>query len=158
MQAVRIDRANPRPLGAPGDWTEENGHCGGLFIREELIAGVNYMRSAWEAEPEEALLLLGGAKVLLGVAGRQHPVVSLGVGQLPPDFAPVATVRQFAALDGTPAIRVEMLFDADGGRRGFAECRLDVGRTWAESVQFGIEQVTELARREGWIAPDWGKL
>jgi hypothetical protein len=128
MQAVRIDHANPRPLGAPEDWTEENGHCGGLFIREELIAG------------------------------GQHPVVSLGVGQLPPDFAPVATVRQFAALDGTPAIRVEMLFDADGGRRGFAECRLDVGRTWAESVQFGIEQVTELARREGWIAPDWGKL
>jgi hypothetical protein len=156
MKPVRIVGALPDPLNAPADWTEDNGRCGRLFIRVDIEQGVPFMKSAWEAEPEDALLLLGGAKVILGISGNRHPVVNLGVAQLPEDFAPVVTARQFAALDGTAAIRVDMLFDAHGGRRGFCEVRLD-GRTYAEAVEHGIDQIVVLARREGWVAESWGK-
>lgn len=157
MNPVRIDGAIAEPLDAPDDWNrDENGICGRLFIRLDVEQGVPFMRSAWEASPEEALVLLAGAKVILGISGNRHPVVNLGVAQLPVDFAPVSTARQFVALDGTAAIRVDMLFDAQGGKRGFAEVRLE-GRTWAEAVQQGIDLIVELARREGWVAPDWGK-
>lgn len=157
MKPVRIAGALEKPLNAPPDWDrEENGLCGALFIRPETIEGVPFMRSAWEADPEEALLLLGGAKVILGISGNRHPVGNLAIDQLPEDFQPVMTARPFAALDGTQAIRVEMLFDAQGGRRGFCEVRTE-GRTYGEAVEYGVAQVIDLARKEGWVTEDWGK-
>ena len=50
----RILNADPVPLGAPRDWKEDaHGRCVGLFIRREQLNGVDFMRSAWEAEENE---------------------------------------------------------------------------------------------------------
>lgn len=150
MRPVRISGADPKPLGAPADWSEErHGHCGGLFIRRERIDGVHYMRSAWETEPNEAALLFAGARLTLGVAGQEHPVVQLGVGNLPPDFEPTVMARRFTHIDGRPCVRVEMLFPHAGGRRGFCEQHVD--GTLADAVSTGVTRIEQLARREGWI-------
>jgi hypothetical protein len=150
MRAVRISGADPRPLNAPADWREETeGHCGALFIRRERISGVAYMRSAWEVEAPEALALLAGARLTLGVAGDCHPVVQLGVGDAPPDFQPVITARRFVDLKGRPAVRVEMLFPFGGGRSGFCEILID--GSMASAVAKGIILIEELAHREGWV-------
>lgn len=149
MRPVRINGADPQPLGAPEDWTEEkHGHCGALFIRRERIAGVAYMRSAWEVEAPEAARLLAGARLTLGVAGDRHPVVQLGVGDLPSDFEPTVMARRFTDLVGRPVVRVEMLFPHAGGRRGFCEVLVD--GTLADAVSQGVTRIEALARREGW--------
>ena len=151
MRPARISGADPTPLGAPADWNEEqHGHCGALFVRREQIAGVAYMRSAWEVEASEAALMLAGAKLTLGVAGHCHPVVQLGVADLPADFEPVVHARRFTHADGRPCVRVEMLFPHAGGRRGFIEVHVD--GTLADAVSHGISRVEQLARREGWLA------
>jgi hypothetical protein len=150
MRAVRISGADPKPLGAPDDWSEEtHGHCGGLFVRRENIAGLAYMRSAWEVEAPEAALLFAGARMTLGISGWQHPVVQLGIGDLPPDFEPTVMARRFTDLSGRPAVRVEMLFPHAGGRRGF--CEVHVDGTLADAVAEGIDRIEAMARREGWI-------
>jgi hypothetical protein len=150
MRPARISGAEPKPLGAPEDWNEaESGHCGALFIRRENIAGVAYMRSAWEVEATEAALLFAGARMTLGISGYQHPVVQLGVGDLPPDFEPTVMARRFTTLQGTPAVRVEMLFPYGGGRRGF--CEVQVQGTLAMAVADGVARIEELARRQGWV-------
>lgn len=149
MRATRIEGADPRPLGAPADWNEEtHGHCGALFIRREVHSGVPYMRSAWEVESNEAALLFAGARLTLGIQGQMHPVVQLGVSDLPPDFEPVMTARRFTATDGRPCVRVEMLFPHGGGRRGFCEEHVD--GTLADAVSSAIIRIEALARREGW--------
>lgn len=150
MRAVRIPGADPVPLGAPPDWNEkESGHCGGLFVRRENIAGVGYMRSAWEVEATEAAALFAGARLTLGVAGPGHPVVQLGVGDLPPDFEPTVMARRFNQIDGRPFVKVEMMFPHGGGRRGF--CEVHVDGTLADAVSHGVTRIETLARREGWI-------
>lgn len=150
MRPARISGADPRPLGAPTDWREdENGHCGALFIRREVIDGVHYMRSAWEAEAPEAMAMLAGSRMTLGIAGHCHPVVHLQVGELPADFLPVMTARRFSDLTGRPAVRVEMLFPHGGGRRAF--CEVHVDGTLADAVATGIVRIEALARNEGWI-------
>ena len=149
MRPVRIAGADPRPLGAPVDWNEGNGHCGALFVRREVNDGVHYMRSAWEVETTEAALLFAGARLTLGIAGNCHPVVQLGVSELPPDFEPVINARRFTATDGRPCVRVEMLFAHAGGRRGFCEEHVD--GTLADAVSSAIIRIEELARREGWV-------
>lgn len=149
MRAARISGADPKPIAAPADWSEEtHGHCGALFIRREQIAGIAYMRSAWEVEANEAHLLLAGARLTLGVQGVCHPVVQLGVGDLPADFEPVLTARRFNDLTGKPAVRVEMLFPHAGGRRGF--CEVHVEGTLGDAVASGVTRIEALARREGW--------
>jgi hypothetical protein len=149
MRPARISGADPKPLGAPPDWNEaEHGHCGGLFIRRENLAGVHFMRSAWEVETGEAALMLAGAPLNLGVQGHAHPVVQLGVGSLPVDFEPVVTARRFNDLKGRPMVRVEMLFPYVGGRRGFAEEHVD--GTLADAVSTAITRIEKLARDEGW--------
>lgn len=149
MQPTRIKDAEPRPLGAPSDWNEaENGHCGGLFVRREDVAGVPFMRSAWEASPADAGLLLAGARVHLGVAGLTHPVVQLSVGDLPPDFEPVVTARRFTAPSGTPMVRVEIVYPPDG-RRGYSSVPVLLGL--ADAVSVGIQHIEQMARKEGWI-------
>jgi hypothetical protein len=149
MRAIRISGADPLPLGAPADWKEEDGHCGALFIRREVISGVHYMRSAWEVEVGEAALLYAGARLTLGIAGQCHPVVHLQVADLPADFEPVVHARRFNHTDGRPCVRVEMLFPHAGGRRGF--CEEPVDGTLADAVSSGISRIEALARREGWI-------
>lgn len=150
MRAARISGADPIPLGAPADWNEnESGHCGALFVRREQIAGVAYMRSAWEVEANEASLMFAGARLTLGIAGNRHPVVQLGVGDLPADFEPTVMARRFTHSKGLPCVRVEMLFPHGGGRRGF--CEVEVDGTLGDAVSSGITRIEALARREGWI-------
>ncbi|MEJ7831307.1 MAG: hypothetical protein WKF79_00190 [Nocardioides sp.] len=149
MRPVRITGADPRPLGAPADWSEEaHGHCGALFVRREEIEGLPYMRSAWEVEDSEAALLYAGARMTLGISGHAHPVVQVGVSELPTDFQPTVMARRFTHANGQPGCRVEMLFPHGGGRRGFIEVVVDGPLSMA--VAAGISLIEELARREGW--------
>lgn len=149
MRPARIIGADPQPIGAPADWREEeHGHCGALFVRRDVENGVPFMRSAWEVEAAEAAMLFAGARLTLGVAGVQHPVVQLQVADLPPDFEPILTARRFTDLKGNPAVRVEMLFPCAGGRRVF--CEVAVTDRLAFAVADGIERIEQLARHEGW--------
>jgi hypothetical protein len=150
MRPARIIGADPKPLGAPPDWSEEtHGHCGALFIRREKINGVPYMRSAWDVEAIEAAQLLAGANVTLGIQGCAHPVVHLDIGDLPADFEPVMTARRFSDLTGRSMVRVEMLFPHAGGRRSYSEVPVD--GALAEAVAIGIVRIEELARSRGWV-------
>lgn len=150
MRPARISGADPLPLGAPRDWNEEqHGHCAALFIRRECIDGIAYMRSSWEVESGEAALMLAGANMTLGIQGFEHPVVQLGVGQLPPDFDPVLTARRFTHVSGLPFVRVEMLFPHAGGQRGY--CEVHVDGTLADAISTGVTRIEALARKEGWI-------
>lgn len=149
MRPVRITGSDPAPLGAPSDWSEAtHGHCGGLFVRREQIGGIAYMRSAWEVETGEAALLYAGARMTLGISGYAHPVVQMGIGDLPADFEPTVMARRFTDAAGRACARVEMLFPHAGGRRGFAEVRVE--GTLADAVAHGVSLVEGLARREGW--------
>lgn len=151
MRPVRIAGADPKPLGAPNDWNpERHGHCSALFIRRECLDGVAYMRSAWEGEGIEPMLLLAGANVHLGVQGVEHPVVQLGLGPLPDDFQPTLTARRFVDLQGHPHVRVEMLYPALGGRRGWCEVLID--GTLADAISIAVTRIEALARKEGWIS------
>lgn len=151
MRTVRIQGADPRPLAAPDDWSEEKyGHCGALFVRREEIDGMNYMRSAWEVDPAEAALLYAGGSLILGVAGNCHPVVHMEVVAPAPEFDPVVHARRYTAPDGTDCCRVEILFPHEGGRRAFAVVKV-TGRL-ADAVAEGIELIEALARSEGWTA------
>ncbi len=150
MRPVRISGADPVPLGAPADWSEEtHGHCAALFIRRERIEGIAYMRSAWEVEDSEAALLYAGARLTVGISGNMHPVVQMGFTELPPDFEPTVMARRFTASNGQPGVRVEMLFPHGGGRRGFIEVRID--GTLADAVAHGVTLIEALARKQGWM-------
>lgn len=149
MRPVRISGADPKPLGAPNDWNEErHGHCAALFIRREMIDGVPYMRSAWEGELPEALSLLAGAPVHLGVQGTDHPVVQLGLGPLPEDFTPTLVARRFTTIANQPAVRVEMLFPHGGGRRGWVEVLIE--STLPRAIAKAVTLLEQLAVKEGW--------
>lgn len=149
MRPIRIAGADPKPLGAPPDWVEENGHCGALFIRREVIDGVHYMRSGWEADAGEAGLLLAGAQFQLGVAGTCHPVVHLGVAALPVDFEPVLTARRFTHPDGRRCVRVEMIYPHGGGQRAFSEVHVD--GTLSDAISTAVIAIEALARERGWL-------
>lgn len=155
MRPAKIDR-HTVALHPPRDWDREvNGHCGVLYVREEKLDGVSFMRSAWEVEPHEAALIFAGAKLITGIAGAVertgHPVINLALESLPEDFAPFVTARQFATLTGQPAVRVEVLYPNRGDpQRGMVEVALE-GLGLAGATARGIEEVEALARREGWI-------
>ncbi|MBS67228.1 MAG: hypothetical protein CMK98_02945 [Pseudomonas sp.] len=149
MRAVRIAGADPKPLGAPPDWNERSdGHCSALFVRREQIGGVGYMRSAWEVEASEAAFLLAGAKLTLGIAGEQHPVVQLGVDALPPDFEPIVTARRYTDATGAACVYVEMLFPHEGGQRAYS--KVQIAHTFADAVALGVKQIEDYARAHGW--------
>lgn len=152
MRAVRIPGADPTPLGAPADWNEErDGHCGALFIKREPINGVAFMRSAWEIEPSEAGFLFAGARLILGVQGKTHPVVHMEIGELPADFETTVHARRFTDPTGAECVRVEMLFPfGRAGKRAFANVFLS-GGTLAGAVATGVQEIEQFARREGWI-------
>lgn len=149
MRPVRIAGADPLPIGAPADWNaEQHGHCSALFVRREIINGVPYMRSAHEPEVAEALSIVAGAAIEVGIQGVVHPVVQLGVGPLPDHFPPTVVARQFCTLQGQLAARVEMMFPHGGGRRGFIECIIE--SSFAATVAHCIGQLEQLAVKEGW--------
>lgn len=150
MRPVRIAGADPRPLGAPQDWDEErHGHCTALFIRRETVNGSPYMRSAHEVEPHEALCMLAGAHLTLGIQGVEHPVVQMGLAHLPEDFEPVMIARRFTTETGRKMVRVEMMFAKGNGQRIYAN--EDVDGTLADAVSTGITRIEALARIQGWL-------
>lgn len=149
MRAKRIQGADPTPIGAPPDWKEEeNGHCTALFVREDVIDGVAFKHSAWEGEDGEALRMLAGASLVLGVNAKRHPVVRIGFAELPEIFEPVMQARTFTAPDGTRVCRVEMLFSHDGGKRAYANVIID--GTLADAISTGVTRIETFARKEGW--------
>lgn len=106
------------------------------------------MRSAWEVDQGEAAMLYAGARLTLGVAGEQHPVVQLGVADLPEDFDPVVHARRFLDPGGQPCVRVEMIYPHNGGSRAFAT--LAIGTSFAEAVALGIQHIEDFALKNGW--------
>lgn len=83
MIVERIVNAT-RVLGKPADWDEEKqGRCGGLPVRDEIIAGAPFMTSAWSPTPEELVRLNAGAAIHLCVCGVVHPPVMISVGAAP---------------------------------------------------------------------------
>lgn len=151
MRARRITGADPIPLGAPADWKEdENGQCTALFVRREKIDGIDFMRSAWDADPGEAMKMFAGAPMIAGISGQNHAVVHYVVGELPETFEPVVMARRFTTPDGHAAVRVEMLFPDEGGRRLFANVLID--GTLADAISIGVTRVENFARNKGWIA------
>lgn len=150
MRATVIEGADAIPLGAPADWAPEtHGHCGALFVRREIIDSLPFMRSAWEVDAREAMLLYAGARVLLGVQGATHPVVQMGIAELPPDFEPTVNAQRFTDPSGKPYVRVDMLFPHEGGRAAF--CKVHVDGTLADAVSMGIINCESLARERGWL-------
>lgn len=152
MRTVRIEGADPKPLGAPRDWDpDRHGHCGGLFIRREIMGGLHYMRSAWELDTTEALLQLGGGKLVLGIAGHEHPVVHLAAEAPPEDAEPVYASRRIITPAGRAGARVDAIYPHGGGRRCYCEAVLN-DDSFAAVVAACIERCDDLARAEGWLA------
>ena len=79
-----------------------------LFIRQEMIDGLLFMRSAWHPTPAELAAINAGAPIILGISTpNAHPVVHLGVGNIPNDDADPAPVAgsdeiTFAKVGGPP--------------------------------------------------------
>ena len=69
MIAKRIAGATHR-LGAPSNWTEGDGKCHALSIRQRD----GCCESAWEPTPAELEMLNAGGSVILRVRGGQLPV------------------------------------------------------------------------------------
>lgn len=150
MRPVRINGHLPTPLGAPKGWDEErDGHCAGLFVREDLIENRLFLSSAHAVDDWEALAMYAGATLRLSVGGPGHPVVNMGLEAIPDDHEPVMMARQFNAPDGRRYVRVEMMFAKGRGHRGYADVHVD--GTLADAVSTGIIRVESLAREKGWI-------
>jgi hypothetical protein len=149
MRPVRISGADDQPLGAPADWNEEkHGPIRGLFVRREHVNGINFMRSAWEADDCDVMRLYAGARLTLGVAGVAHPVVNLGTDDLPDDFEPVILARRYTEPNGDPAVRVDMLYPKDGGSRIYACAKID-DRPLGLAVCEAVEQIEIFAKAHG---------
>lgn len=142
-------------LGAPQSWDQEaNGRCGVLHVKAEVIDGIGFLRSAWEPEEPDPGLLLAGARMVLGIAGRPnehgqiaHPVVHLALTDVPEDVPPTLTARQFAEPDGSQALHVEMIFGP--GKRGVATVAMN-NCLFHEALAIGAENITDMARIRGW--------
>lgn len=73
-----------RELGKPRDWDDaRDGKCLTLPIRDELVAGMPQMVSAWVPTPDEIARIAAGAPIYLRVVGSAHPPVLLLVGEPP---------------------------------------------------------------------------
>lgn len=153
MIPTRIEGAMENPLDAPADWNpDQNGHCGALFVRCDQVNGIRFLRSAWEALPSEALALLAGGKVELGLAARDHPVVNLGVAMPASGVNAAMSVRFLNEPDGTEYIRVDAIYPSATPDIIFCEARpKPLGMTNAAGIAAAIEQIEELARSRGLI-------
>lgn len=150
MTPRRISDADPKPIGAPADWKEEDqGTCHALWVRSEIIDGISFKRSAWEGTDIEAMQLLAGGALTLGLSVDQHPVVQIGVGELPDDFEPVMVARTFHLPSGQRCVRVETLYPNEGVQRVHAAVPID--GTLADAISIGVTRIEALARKRGWI-------
>lgn len=150
MTPTRIDGAREKPLGAPADWNpDQNGHCNALFVRDEEIEGAYFMRSAWEASPSEALSLLAGAKVELGVCGRAHPVVQLGVKMPEHETNPAMAIRFLTDPKGVDYIRVDAIFPTVPPASFYASIPRAARETVAEAVAAAVDAIEALAAQNG---------
>lgn len=152
MTPCVIDRFTHR-FGAPANWNEaESGHCAALYVRAEVLDGVPFMRSAWESAPAEAIQMVAGGKLVIGISGdpaaTAHPVVNMMI-EPAADFEPTFTAAEQRKPDGQRVMRVEMLLAA--GHRVFAEGRLD-GFTRGQAIAAAVDDIERLAREKSWIA------
>lgn len=148
MTPARIE-GDAFPLGKPANWNDdENGKCSTLWVRRDVDQGVPFLRSAWDVDSDEAGWLLAGAKVQFGLCVPQHPVINVGLGPIPEDFAPPVTVQQIIKPNGGRATRVTMFLP--NRQKIFAEAWIgDEGL--GAAVKFAIDEIEALARREGWL-------
>lgn len=154
MQPARIEDASVA-LKPPADWDEErNGHCGQLPIRVEKIDGLSFMFSAWDVQPGEALAILAGGKVRLGISGSVHPVVRLGVDFPQEQLSPVSTIREMMDREGRHCVEVETLWPPLEGstkaHRGRVQIIVGEGGV-PMAAGFGLQQLTDMAKRERWV-------
>ncbi len=120
-----------------------------LFVRSEVVGGIQMLRSAWSVEQAEAGLLLAGAKVLLGIGAEVHPVVNLTVADLPEDFEPVITARRYHCADRGMVARVEGVFPCPPfGLKVWAERPIEEGKFSAAFAE-AMEGVETMARETG---------
>lgn len=86
MKIGRVDRAT-RVLGAPKDWDQTKGECGGLPVRIEQGAQPGYLKftSAWVPDVADLAALEAGAAIMLDIHGSMHPPVAVYVGSAPTD-------------------------------------------------------------------------
>lgn len=153
MLPQRIEGALDSPIGKPADWNADKaGECLALHVREQMIGDYRFMVSAWEPSPGELAALVCGAPVHLGISAKQHPVVQLGVGDVP----------KHSAIRKTGWIVSE---DRDDDDRLWCRITLVVGQNhFPAGIEIeGTEQMPEAtsrlmaamlrhARKEGWIA------
>ena len=67
-------------LNAPKGWTpSRDGECAALCVKVSEYASHPLLLSHWKPGAEELRALNEGAAVMLGVVGRQHPPVLMGV-------------------------------------------------------------------------------
>lgn len=156
MLPARIE--NPTAtLNRPQNWNEQAfGHCAGLPIRMEEIQGVNFMRSAWEAEPDEALYLAAGGKIILGVSAPRHPVVLMVVEPPPEQLTRTTLVREEINQHGRLTVVVETLFPPLPGlgdqTTNRARCQVEVGDGGSSrAVWVAMEELEKLAVAQGWV-------
>lgn len=144
-------------LVAPQNWNEQAfGYCAGLPIRREEIQGVNFMRSAWEAEPDEALQLAAGGKIILGVSAPRHPVVHMVVEPPPEQLTRTTLVREEITARGQLTVVVETLFPPLPGlgdqASNRARCQVEVGAGGSpRAVMLAMAELEKLAVSNGWV-------
>lgn len=69
-----------RDLAKPPSWDNaKHGECVTLPIEVVEIDNLQFMVSYWRPTPDEIAAITSGAAVKLGIQGRTHPVVMLGV-------------------------------------------------------------------------------
>lgn len=115
-----------------------------LATRREVIGGYVFATSAWEPEKDDAIRLLAGADVMLGISAPWHPVVRLTTGDVPLGGPPVLTVEHVTA-QGTPeAVRVTMLIPGSAENPGPPKkvwCEMEVAGDFARAVAEGIRHL-----------------
>lgn len=153
MLPTRIE-GSIETLKQPEDWDPaQNGHCGGLAIRVDHEDGLQWMRSAWEVEPDELLLLAAGGSVVLGVSGSVHPVVHLTVQPARDHIGRTTVVRELIDQKGDLTVLVETLFPPMPGSTEAhrARCTAAVGPGGApHATALAMREVEKLAKDRGW--------
>lgn len=154
MLPARIEDADTA-LRPPADWDEaQNGRCGSLPIRVERIDGVQFMISAWEVSTDEAMVLLAGGKVQLGVSGSAHPVVNLNVSPPSEQVWPVSMVREMLDNKGDHCVEVETMWPPLEGstkaHRGRCVARIADGGV-PMAVGLAFQELAKLAKQNRWV-------
>lgn len=79
MNADTPIRNHIRVLGAPPGWDHSQVPCGSLAIRDESMAGMPAIASAWKPNAAELKILNEGGSVVVRIVGLVHPPISVGV-------------------------------------------------------------------------------